>query len=203
MPHAIYVHSSLAREHHATKPSTLHRLLRLQWVDVGSALLVAGSVNIALLLIGATIAPQADDDVITATFDALGGLFGPVVPIVFAVALLASGLGSAIVGAHAGSEIVRDLVGIQLPPIVRRAITVVGALALLMLPLTATELLILSQIVLSFGIGFAALPLVRFTSDPTIMGEHANTLALRVISGIIAALIVALNVVIIWVTFTG
>lgn len=203
MPHAIYVHSQLAKEHHETSAHSVKRLLRLQWADVVLALVIAGSVNVALLLIGATALPDPPEDAISYAFSQLHVLFGQSVAMVFALALLASGLGSAIVGAQAGSGIVKDLVGVPLPPLVRRGVTVIGAFLLLLTPLSATELLILSQILLSFGIGFAAIPLVRYTNSREVMGAYANGPVLRIVSILVTAIILALNAVMVWVTFSA
>lgn len=204
MPHAIYIHSELAVDHHPDRRSSgLRRLLRLQWVDVGVALAVAGSVNIALLLIGATALPEVAGDEIAFAHAHLGATLGPVAGVVFALALLASGLGSAIVGTHAGAGILKDLVGIRMSPPVRRLITLVPAAVLLATPLQPTQLLILSQVVLSFGIAFAAIPLVKYTNDPGIMGDYRSCPTLRAVGWLVSALIIALNAVVLWTVFAG
>ncbi len=203
MPHAIYVHSSLALDHYRKdlQPARLHRLLRLQWLDVGVALLIAGSVNIALLVLGASALPNVASDEIESAHAQVQSILGAGAGVVFALALLASGLGSAIVGTHAGAGILKDLTGLQLSPVVRRTLTLVPAAALLAAPLPPTQLLILSQIVLSFGIAFAAIPLVRYTSDSAIMGVHASGRALKTAGWVVSGLIVALNVVVLVTVF--
>lgn len=203
MPHAIYMHSSLAHEHHqdGRQPARIRRLLRLQWVDVGVALVIAGSVNIAMLVLGASALPDVSGDEIEFAHAQVQALFGAGAGVVFALALLASGLGSAIVGTHAGAGILKDLVGLNLSPVARRAVTLIPAVVLLATPLAPTQLLILSQIVLSFGIAFAAIPLVRYTNDRGLMGEHASGLGLRVVGWLVSGLIVALNVVVIVTAF--
>ena len=206
MPHAIYLHSSLARDRHgrAHTPSGLQRLLTATRWDVGLALLLAGTVNIAMLLLAAsTLAGQTGVDSIEGAQAAISAALGPVVGVAFAVALLASGLASTSVGSYAGSEIMQGLLHVRIPLLTRRLVTLVPALMLLSTDISPTWLLVLSQVVLSFGIPFALVPLVRITSDRAVMGAHRNGVALRLAAWTVAGVIVALNVTLIVLTVLG
>lgn len=206
MPHAVYLHSSLVVDRFGSSadPARTPRLLRATRVDVVGALAVAGTVNICLLLLAATALPGREGtDTIEGAHAAITDGLGPVVGVVFAVGLLASGLASTSVGCYAGSEIMAGLLRIRVPVLLRRSVTLVPALVLLALGGEPTMLLVLSQVVLSFGIAFAVIPLRRLTGDAALMGEHRDGPALRAASGVSVALIVALNVALLWLTFTG
>ncbi len=132
MPHAVYLHSELARSRHEGSAETVPRLLRVQRVDVMIALTVAGVVNVSMLLFAAAALRGATVDSIEAAHGEITALVGPVAATVFAVGLLFSGVGSAIVGTDAGAGMVRDLVSPTITPTVRRLITLVPAVAILM-----------------------------------------------------------------------
>lgn len=206
MPHAIYLHSSLARDRHGSghSPAGLRRLLVATRWDVALALLLAGTVNLAMLLLAAsTLAGRTGVDSIEGAHAAIEDALGPVVGIAFAVALLVSGLASTAVGSYAGSEIMQGLLKVRIPLLTRRLVTLVPALALLATDVSPTWLLVLSQVVLSFGIPFALIPLVRVTSDRALMGEHRNGTATRVVAWGVALAIVALNVALLALTLSG
>ena len=206
MPHAIYLHSSLARDRHGSghSPAGLRRLLVATRWDVALALLLAGTVNLAMLLLAAsTLAGRTGVDSIEGAHAAIEDALGPVVGIAFAVALLVSGLASTSVGSYAGAEIMQGLLKVRVPLLTRRLVTLVPALALLATDLSPTWLLVLSQVVLSFGIPFALVPLVRVTSDRALMGEHRNGTATRVVAWGVALAIIALNVALLALTLSG
>ena len=206
MPHAIYLHSSLARDRHGRghTPSGLRRLLTATRWDVGLALLLAGTVNIAMLLLAAsTLQGQTGVDTIEGAQAAISAALGPLVGVAFAVALLASGLASTSVGSYAGAEIMQGLLHVRIPLLTRRLVTLVPALLLLSTDVSPTWLLILSQVVLSFGIPFALVPLVRITSDAAVMGIHRNGRAMTLAAWTVAAVIVVLNVTLIVLTVAG
>jgi manganese transport protein len=123
---------------------------------------------------------------------------GPVAAAVFAIGLLASGIGSAVVGTHAGSRILKDMRLWQVAPLVRRTLTIAPAVLLLLLGAPPTSVLIWSQVVLSFGIAFAAIPLAIVTADPALMGDYADRRWQRAMNWTVVALIVALNVATLW-----
>lgn len=200
MPHAIYLHSALARERHKSEPrneASVRRLLRVQKLDVALALVVAGSVNLAMLLFAAAGLRGTEIDSIEAAFFHIRDLVGAGPAIIFAIGLLASGIGSSVVGTDAGSSIMTDLVPWHMPDTVRRLITITPAVVILMLGAEPTQALVYSQLALSFGIAFALVPLVRYTSRADLMGPYRNTPAMRLAAWAVVALIVALNVAVI------
>lgn len=204
MPHAIYLHSSLARDHLNAPATSVSRVLRATRVDVVLALLLAGSVNIAMLLLAAAnLAGREGTDTIEGAHAAITGTLGPVVGVLFAVGLLASGLASTSVGAYAGAEIMAGLLKVRVPLLTRRLVTLLPAIVLLATGISPTWLLVVSQVVLSFGIPFAMIPLVRVTRDRELLGEHRNGAITQAVAWVIAGVIVALNVTLLWLTFSG
>lgn len=198
MPHAVYVHSALSRDRlGAISPKANNRkLIRIIKWDVSLAMLIAGTVNIALLVLGAVIGiTNRSDDVITTVFKEIMSAGGATFAVLFALALLASGLASTSVGTYAG-EVIFDglLVKRSIPLVVRRLITLVPALIVLSLGIGATDVLVLSQVFLSFGIPFALFPLILLTSDRKLMGDASNTRFTTILGYAVAACLTALNV---------
>lgn len=202
MPHAIYAHSALTRDRFgagaagAARDSAQTRtVLRATRIDVTIALAVAGSVNVVMLLLAAANLQGVEGtDTLEGAFAALAASLGPAVAVLFAIGLLASGLASTSVGAYAGAEIMHGLLRVRIPLLVRRAITIAPALGILALGVDPTLALVLSQVVLSFGIPFALIPLVRLTADRALMGDSVNRMLTTVIAIVCAALLIALNV---------
>lgn len=204
MPHAIYLHSSLVKDRHAESEHDKEVLLRASRIDVSWALIIAGAVNIGLLLLAASALAGVDGtDTIEGAHAAISSALGPTIGIVFAVGLLASGLASTSVGAYAGAEIMAGLLHVKIPLLARRVITLLPALIILALGAEPTWALVISQVVLSFGIPLAIIPLMKYTRDRSIMGRFADGRALRWISTVIAILIVALNAALIILTALG
>ena len=213
MPHAVYLHSSLVNDHEGgTIPTAdehhseghLERLLRATRIDIYWALGVAGVVNTGLLLLAASaLQGQQGTDTIEGAHAAIASALGPTVGTVFAVGLLASGLASTSVGAYAGSEIMNGLLHIRVPLWARRLVSLVPALAILAAGAEPTWALVVSQVALSFGIPFAIIPLVSLTRDRRVMGEHANSPVLAAAGALIAAAIVVLNLLLVYLTATG
>ncbi|WP_291045448.1 Nramp family divalent metal transporter [Herbiconiux sp.] len=242
MPHAIYLHSALARDrHHADYAAFAERtdftrgqktlenaqdgassahswdvgdgeggagrlrmLLRVTRTDVLIALLIAGVVNISMLLLAAaSLRGVAGTDTIPGAYDAIRAALGPGIATIFAIGLLASGLASTSVGAYAGSVIMKGLLTVRVPILARRAVTLVPALAVLAGGIDPTWALVLSQVFLSIGIPFALIPLIRLTGSRAVMGEFVDRLPVRILAWVVVALIVALNVVLIVLTVTG
>lgn len=173
-------------------------------MDVVLALIIAGAVNIALLVLAASsLYGREGTDSIEGAHAAVRDALGPVVAGLFAVGLLASGLASTSVGSYAGGTIMAGLLRKRIPVVVRRLITMIPAIGVLAIGVPPTEALVISQVVLSFGIPFALLPLRRFTADRALMGEFADRAPLRWASAAAGALIVALNVALIYLTVTG
>jgi len=169
-------------------------LLRAQRIDVTVALGLAGLVNVAMLVLAAALPRHDTGDPITTTHTGLGTAIGGGAALMFAVALLASGLSSSSVGTYAGQVVMRGFIRRGLPLVLRRAVTMLPALIVLTLRLPATEMLVLSQVVLSFGIPFALVPLVFVTRRRDIMGEFVNRPLTTVVAATAAVLIIALNV---------
>ncbi|MGW9552418.1 Nramp family divalent metal transporter [Citricoccus zhacaiensis] len=206
MPHAIYAHSSLARDRHGSPLPTaaLPRLLTATRWDVVLSLLVAGSVNIAMLLLAAgNLAGVPGTDSIEGAHAAITTALGPVVGIAFGLGLLASGLASTSVGCYAGSTIMAGLLHRNIPQAARRAITLIPALAVIAAGVEPTWALVLSQVVLSLGIPFALIPLVALTGNHTVMGSFTNRAPLQVAAWVVVGLIVALNLALIGLMATG
>ncbi|WP_328857172.1 Nramp family divalent metal transporter [Williamsia herbipolensis] len=206
MPHAIYLHSALVVDRHgpSTTDARRRRLVRATRWDVVCALVVAGAVNISLLLLAAQNLQGKDGtDTIEGAQRAVGDAMGPVMATVFAVGLLASGLASTSVGCYAGASIMQGLLRIRLSMVVRRLVTLVPALVVLGSGVDPTWALVISQVVLSFGIPFAIIPLGRLTRDRALMGEFADSRSLRGVAIAIAVVVVALNVALIALTVTG
>ncbi|MGW0352949.1 Nramp family divalent metal transporter [Nocardia nova] len=205
MPHAIYLHSGLTRDRHGrTEPGPRRsRLLRATRMDVGLAMIIAGAVNLAMLLMAAATLGGRDVDSIESAHAAVREVLGPWAALLLAVALLASGLASTSVGAYAGAMIMDGLLRRKVPLLLRRVVTLIPALLILAAGVDPTRALIVSQVVLSFGIPFALIPLVRFTGDRSLMGADANRRATTVAAWLIAAVISALNLLLIYLTVAG
>ena len=206
MPHAIYAHSALARDRHGHSVPTeaLPRLLTATRWDVLLSLLVAGSVNIAMLLLAAgNLAGVPGTDSIEGAHAAITAALGPAVGIAFGIGLLASGLASTSVGSYAGSAIMGGLLHLRIPVFVRRLITLIPALVIIAVGVDPTWALVLSQVLLSLGIPFALIPLVRLSSSRALMGVFVNKVALTVAAWVVVALIVSLNVALIILTVAG
>ncbi|WP_040538883.1 Nramp family divalent metal transporter [Mycolicibacterium tusciae] len=206
MPHAVYLHSGLARDRHGhPEPGPMRRmLLRVTRWDVGIAMVVAGAVNLSMLLVAATNLQGRDNtDSIEGAHAAVGDALGPTVALLFAIGLLASGLASSSVGAYAGAMIMAGLMHVSISMVARRLITLVPALAILAIGVDPSRALVLSQVVLSFGIPFALIPLVRLTSDREMMGDDVNHRVTTALGWLVAALITVLNVVLIYLTVKG
>lgn len=205
MPHAVYLHSALARDRHGHPEAGPARktLLRATRWDVCLAMLVAGSVNLALLLVAATnLRGQEGTDTIEGAHAAVGNALGPTVALLFAIGLLASGMASTSVGAYAGAMIMQGLLRTTYPALVRRLVTLVPALLVLASGVDPTRALVISQVVLSFGIPFALVPLVRLTSDRSVMGADVNRTLTTALAWLVAALITLLNAALIYLTLS-
>ncbi|MDJ0334546.1 MAG: Nramp family divalent metal transporter [Rhodoglobus sp.] len=206
MPHVIYLHSALARDRHGvtTDPVRIRSLLRSTRWDVGGALFVAGAVNISMLLLAAAALRGVEGtDSIEGAHAAVVATLGPAIGVIFAIGLLASGLASTSVGTYAGSSIMGGLLKLKVPLLLRRAITLIPALVVLAIGFDPTRALVLSQVVLSFGIPFALIPLVWFASSRKLMGDFVNRPWLRWSGWISAGAITVLNILLIVLVASG
>lgn len=205
MPHAIYLHSSLVNHRFPDLGSRdIPHLLRASKHDVAYALLVAGAVNIALLLLAASaLAGKSGTDSIEGAHAAIENALGSTIGIIFAIGLLASGLASTSVGAYAGSEIMGGLLHIRVPLFARRLVTLLPALLILWLYPNPTWALVVSQVALSFGIPLAVIPLAVYTRRRELMGKYRDNTGMCWIMGAISLLIIALNLLLVVLTFMG
>jgi manganese transport protein len=205
MPHAIYLHSALTKGRMPTRSDRERsRVLRFERLDVIIALGVAGVVNMAMLAVaaklfhtpglsGLTSIPQAHME--------FGRLVGGGAALAFAVALLASGASSSSVGTYAGQVVMAGFINVRIPLVVRRALTMIPALIVLAVGVNPTDALVLSQVVLSFGIPFALIPLVMLTGRRDVMGVHVNRGLTSVLAWSCAGLIVGLNLFLLYQQF--
>lgn len=206
MPHAVYLHSALTIDRFGTVPQGARRsrLLRASRADIVFAMVLAGGVNIGMLLLAATALPgHRGVDTIEGAHAAVVAGLGPVIGLLFAIGLLVSGLASTSVGCYAGGVIIEGLSRHHVGLLARRLITLVPALAVLAFNPEPTAVLVISQVVLSFGLPFALIPLVRLTGDANLMGDNANGRICAGLAWIVVAAIVLLNGVLLVTTFTG
>lgn len=206
MPHAIYAHSALTRDRFGKveEGTERRRVLRATRIDVTVALAIAGTVNVVILLLAAaTLQGVEGTNTLEGAHAAIAAALGPVVATLFAIGLLASGLASTSVGAYAGAEIMRGLLHVDIPLLVRRLITLIPALIVLVIGFDPTLALVLSQVVLSFGIPFALIPLVRLTSLRSLLGESANRWWTTLLASIAALMLIALNATLLVLVVTG
>jgi len=206
MPHAIYLHSGLARDRHgfSRDPVRLTRLLRATRWDVAIALVVAGTVNIAMLLLAAArLSGVANTDTIEGAHTAITATLGPAVGIAFGIGLLASGLASTSVGSYAGATIMGGLLRVRVPLLLRRVVTLIPALVVLAIGVDPTRALVLSQVLLSVGLPFALIPLVAYTSRRNMMGSFVNRRLLTAVAWVATGLVVVLNVTLVGLTISG
>ncbi|WP_171908778.1 Nramp family divalent metal transporter [Streptomyces nanshensis] len=206
MPHAVYLHSALAHDRHGHLPEEARRtsLLRATRWDTGLSMLIAGSVNAAMLLLAAgELRGMPGTDTLTGAHAAVTSSLGQTVGVLFALAMLASGLVSTSVGCYAGAVIMDGLVRRRIPLLLRRALTLAPALALLAAGSDPTQILVLSQVVLSFGIPFVLVPLVVLTSRRRWMGTSVNHPATTALAVLVTAVVIVLNAVLVWLLATG
>jgi manganese transport protein len=205
MPHVVYLHSALTKCRVVCRDDDERReLLRFQRIDVLVGLGVAGLTNMAMLFIAASLFHRTGNsgvDSIEAAHAGLGFLIGGGAALAFAVALLASGLSSSSVGTYAGQVVMQGFIRRRIPLFLRRGLTMLPALVVLALGLPTTESLVASQIVLSFGIPFALVPMVLLTRRADVMGPFVNRPSTTAAAGAIATTIIALNIYLLYHTF--
>ncbi|HET9154733.1 MAG TPA: Nramp family divalent metal transporter [Solirubrobacterales bacterium] len=197
MPHVIYLHSALTQRRIVGRDAAeRRRILNFEKVDVVIALSLAGLVNLAMMIVAAALFHSSGltgVDSIGGAYEGLQALVSDKAATIFGVALLASGFASSSVGTMAGQVVMQGFVERQIPLFLRRAITLAPALLVLAIGLDPTNALVGSQVVLSFGIPFALVPLLMIAANEKIMGELVNPRWLTAIAGALAALIIALN----------
>jgi len=197
MPHVIYLHSALTQNRiPANDDAERRRLLRFQRLDVSLAMGIAGLVNMSMLVIAASLFHDnglTSLDSIEQAHAEFGHLVGGGAALAFAGALLASGLASSSVGTYAGQVVMQGFIARTIPLALRRLVTMTPALIVLALGLNPSRSLVISQVVLSFGIPFALVPLVLLTRRRDIMGALVNRRVTTIAASVVAAMIIALN----------
>jgi manganese transport protein len=208
MPHVIYLHSALttSRTVAGAVPAQRRRALRCQRADTLLALGAAGIVNLVMLVIAARLffgAGIAGTDSLPGIHAGLAAVLDRYAALAFAIALLASGLASSSVGTYAGQVVMQGFIGRRIPLGIRRVLTMAPAMAVLAIGADPTAALVWSQVVLSFGVPFALVPLVWLTRRRDLMGEQVNRPLTTAAAGLVAALIIGLNGVLLLHTFAG
>ena len=205
MPHVIYLHSALMQNRIVPRDeSEARRLYRFTKIDVIIAMSLAGVVNIAMLVVAATVFFESGLLHIASLETAhrtLEPLLGHASSTLFALALVASGLSSSTVGTLAGQVVMQGFIRRTIPVFVRRAVTMLPAFVVIAIGVDPSRTLVISQVVLSFGIPFALIPLVMFTSRRDVMGLLVNHRITTAVAAVVAALISGLNIFLLVQTF--
>ena len=207
MPHVIWLHSALTqRRIVGADAEAKRRIYRFERVDVVIAMTIAGLINMSMLITAAAVFHSrglTEIGDLDEVFEGLGDAFSSHADIAFGLALLASGLSSSSIGTLAGQVVMQGFIQRQIPLFVRRAVTMIPALAVIAIGVNASSALVVSQVVLSFGIPFALVPLVLFSRDRKLMGELVNRRVTTLAAAVVAGLIISLNVVLLFLTFTA
>lgn len=196
MPHAIYVHSALSAERYGKAPEGEKRTaLRWTKLDVSIALAVAGVANVGILMVGAiTVAGSKEEVTIDSAVANISEFHGEIFGTLFAVGLLASSLASSAIGGYAGASVMQGLTNLKIDARVRRIVSIVPSVLILAIFPDSTTVLVVSQIALAFGLPLALAPLVWLTGQRRLMGVFVNHVATKVISGLLLAVLIGLNV---------
>ena len=207
MPHVVYLHGALVQRRVPARDDEERRsLLRFQRLDVVIAMGLAGVINLTMLVVAASLfhtSGNADIDSIEGAYDGFERLIGGGAALAFAVALLASGLSSSSVGTYAGQVVMQGFINRRIPLFLRRLVTMLPALIVLAIGVDATDALVASQVVLSFGIPFALVPMILLTRRGDVMGVFVNRRGTTIVAGIVATLIILLNLFLLQQTFFG
>jgi manganese transport protein len=207
MPHVVYLHSALTQKRIVGRDDAERKkILGFEKVDVVIAMSLAGVVNISMMVIAAALFHEgglAGIDSIEGAYDGLQTLVSGKAATIFGIALLASGFASSSVGTMAGQVVMQGFIQRRIPIFVRRAVTLAPALFVLAIGLNPTDALVGSQVVLSFGIPFALVPLLIIAAKREVMGSLVNPRWLTAFAGVLAAMIIALNVFLLQQVFFG
>jgi len=204
MPHVVYLHSALTQNRiEGRNEEEKRKIQRFERIDVMIAMSIAGLVNIAMLAIAASVFFGRGIESIQGAYSSFRGELGSGAAILFGIALLASGFSSSSIGTMAGQVVMQGFINRRIPLFVRRAITLAPALIVLAIGVDPSRSLVISQVVLSFGIPFALVPLVIFTSRRSLMGSLANSRLTAAAAWVIAGLIILLNMFLLYETFIG
>jgi manganese transport protein len=198
MPHVVYLHSALTQARVTPRDDDERRsLLRFQRIDVVLAMGVAGVINLTMLIVAAALFHESGRtgvDTIEGAHAGFDALLGPGAALAFGIALLASGLSSSSVGTYAGQVVMQGFIRRQIPLYLRRGLTMAPSLIVLGIGVDTTTTLVISQVVLSFGIPFALVPMIILTRRKDVMGALVNKPLTNIAAGIVAAIVICLNV---------
>ncbi len=200
MPHAVFLHSSLTQSRTPPRDADERRkLVRISNLEVVVALSVAGVTNMAMVMMASSAFHAGHSDVaeIETAYHTLTPLLGGLAAGVFLVSLLASGVASSVVGTLAGQVIMQGFVGFSIPVWVRRLVTMAPAFVIVGMGYDSTQALVMSQVVLSIALPIPMIALLLFTGRRDIMGDHVNGRATQIAASAGAAIVLALNVVLI------
>ncbi|MGE8036923.1 Nramp family divalent metal transporter [Lysinibacillus sp. NPDC093692] len=203
MPHAIYLHSSLTQNRIVGRnDKEKKRIFRFEFIDIIIAMIIAGAINMSMLIIAAAVfhtqgVVVEDLDI---AYSGLKEALGPMAAVSFGLGLLIAGLASSSVGTLAGDVVMQGFIRKKIPLYLRRAVTMLPPLVIIASGVNATYALVLSQVILSFGIAFALVPLVLFTSKRDIMGSLVNHRITTILGWIVVVIVVTLNVYLLWQT---
>jgi manganese transport protein len=204
MPHVVYLHSALTQNRiPGRNEEEKRRIQRFERIDVIIAMTIAGFVNMSMLAIAAAVFFGLGIESIEDAYSSFESELGLGAAVLFGIALLASGFSSSSVGTMSGQVVMQGFIRRQIPLFLRRAITLAPALTILATGVDPSRSLVISQVVLSFGIPFALVPLVIFTSRRDLMGSLVNTRVTTIAAWAIAAVIICLNVFLLYQTFLG
>ena len=206
MPHVIYLHSALTQDRIATRDDRERRsLMRFGKLDVLIAMGVAGLINMSMLIVAGSLfhGPASGIDSIEGAYAGFEKYAGAGAALAFALALLASGFASSSVGTYSGQVVMQGFIARTIPLALRRLVTMAPALIVLAIGLNPSRALIISQVVLSFGIPFALVPLVLVSSKREVMGSLVNARLTTIVAWVVAALITGLNLFLLSQTFFG
>jgi manganese transport protein len=207
MPHVVYLHSALTQRRVVGRnESERRRILRFEKIDVVLAMTLAGLVNISMMLMAAALfhgSGLTDIEDIDRAYHGLETLISHNAAIVFGIGLLMSGFASSSVGTMSGQVVMQGFIRRRIPIFLRRAITLAPALVIVAIGVNPSEALVTSQVVLSFGIPFALVPLLLIARKRDVMGPLANPGWLTAIASVVAALIIALNLFLLQQAFFG
>ncbi|NEY21579.1 divalent metal cation transporter [Bacillus ginsengihumi] len=197
MPHAIYLHSSLTQQRIVgDNENEKKKIFKFEFIDIIIAMVIAGAINICMLVIAAATFHKnglvVDD--LSIAFNQFKSHIGTSAAILFGLGLLIAGLSSSSVGTLSGDVVMQGFINKRINLYLRRAITMIPPLAIIISGVNATNALVFSQVILSFGIIFALVPLIMFTSNKNIMGALVNHKITTIIGWIVAAFVICLNI---------
>ncbi|PAD62748.1 divalent metal cation transporter [Bacillus siamensis] len=204
MPHAIYLHSALTQRRVVGKTDNERKkIFKFETIDILIAMVIAGAINASMLIVAAALFFKnglyvEDLDV---AYQQFGHYIGPASAALFGIGLLAAGLSSSSVGTLSGDIIMQGFIRYRIPLYLRRFITIIPPMIIIISGVNATEALVWSQVVLSFGISFALVPLIMFTSNKRLMGALTNRKWVTALAWLIAVLVIALNLFVIYDSF--